>query len=84
MEILREPSCQNWYARKATFARSRLCQRGRNYMLHAAWYLARLYEISYVKGVERNKKIAIFKTVKTSFNPIDIIFTYMHCFDPLY
>ena len=24
-------------------------------MLHAAWYLARLYEISYVKRVERNK-----------------------------
>ena len=23
--------------------------------LHAAWYVARLYEISYVKGVERNK-----------------------------
>ena len=25
-------------------------------MLHAAWYVARLYKISYVKGVERNKK----------------------------
>ena len=25
------------------------------YMLHAAWYLARLYEISYVERVERNK-----------------------------
>ena len=24
-------------------------------MLHATWYVARLYEISYVKGVERNK-----------------------------
>ena len=24
-------------------------------MLHAAWYVARLYEISNVKGVERNK-----------------------------
>ena len=24
-------------------------------MLHAAWYLARLYEISYVERVERNK-----------------------------
>ena len=24
-------------------------------MLHAAWYVARLYEISYVEGVERNK-----------------------------
>ena len=24
-------------------------------MLHAAWYDARFYEISYVKGVERNK-----------------------------
>ena len=24
-------------------------------MLHAAWYVARLQEISYVKGVERNK-----------------------------
>ena len=24
-------------------------------MLHAAWYVARLYEIPYVKGVERNK-----------------------------
>ena len=23
--------------------------------LHAAWYVARFYEISYVKGVERNK-----------------------------
>ena len=32
-----------------------VCRRGRNYMLHAAWYLARFYEISYVKGVERNK-----------------------------
>ena len=29
--------------------------KGRNYMLHAAWYFARLYGISYVKGVERNK-----------------------------
>ena len=28
---------------------------GRNYMLHAAWYVARLYKISYVKEVERNK-----------------------------
>ena len=24
-------------------------------MLHAAWYVARFYKISYVKGVERNK-----------------------------
>ena len=24
-------------------------------MLHAAWYVARLYKISYVEGVERNK-----------------------------
>ena len=24
-------------------------------MLHAAWYVARLYEISYVERVERNK-----------------------------
>ena len=24
-------------------------------MLHAAWYLAKFYKISYVKGVERNK-----------------------------
>ena len=24
-------------------------------MLHAAWYVARFYEISYVEGVERNK-----------------------------
>ena len=24
-------------------------------MLHAAWYLARFYNMSYVKGVERNK-----------------------------
>ena len=24
-------------------------------MLHAAWYVARLYKIPYVKGVERNK-----------------------------
>ena len=23
--------------------------------LHAAWYVARLYEISYAEGVERNK-----------------------------
>ena len=29
---------------------------GQNYMLHAAWYLARFYEISYVGGVKRNKK----------------------------
>ena len=33
-----------------------VCQRGQNYMLHAAWYLTRFYEISYVKGVKRNKK----------------------------
>ena len=46
---------KNWFARKASFARSRVCQWGQNYMLHAAWYLARLYEISYVKGVKRNK-----------------------------
>ena len=25
-------------------------------MLHAAWYVARFYKISYVKGVKRNKK----------------------------
>ena len=25
------------------------------YMLHAAWYLARFYKMSYVEGVERNK-----------------------------
>ena len=32
------------------------CVKGvKNYMLHAAWYVARFYEISYVKGVERNK-----------------------------
>ena len=24
-------------------------------MLHTAWYVTRFYEISYVKGVERNK-----------------------------
>ena len=24
-------------------------------MLHAAWYVARLYEISYFEGVERNR-----------------------------
>ena len=24
-------------------------------MLHAAWYVARLYEICYVEGVKRNK-----------------------------
>ena len=24
--------------------------------LHAAWYLARFYKMSYVEGVERNKK----------------------------
>ena len=41
--------------RKATFARSRVCQRGQNYMMHAAWYLARFYKMSYVEGVERNK-----------------------------
>ena len=40
---------------KQVFARSSICRRGRNFMLHAAWYVARLYEISYVKGVERNK-----------------------------
>ena len=42
--------------RKASFARSRVCQRGRRSMLHAAWYLARLYKY-YVEGVERNKII---------------------------
>ena len=40
---------------KQSFARCRVCQRGQNYMLHAAWYVARLYEIPYVEGVERNK-----------------------------
>ena len=29
--------------------------------LYAACYVARLYEISYVKGVKRNKKIAIIQ-----------------------
>ena len=43
------------HVRKATFARSRVCQKGRNYMLHAAWYVARFYEISYVEGVKINK-----------------------------
>ena len=28
---------------------------GQNYMLHAAWCVARFCEISYVEGVERNK-----------------------------
>ena len=27
----------------------------KNYMLHAAWYVARFYKISYVEGVKRNK-----------------------------
>ena len=27
----------------------------RGWKLHAAWYVARLYEISYVEGVERNE-----------------------------
>ena len=40
---------------KTGFARSRVCRRGRNYMLHPAWYVARLYKISYVEGVKRNK-----------------------------
>ena len=44
------------YARKATFARSRVCQRGQRSMLHAAWYPARVYKY-YVEGVERNKII---------------------------
>ena len=46
---------KNWLVRKASFARSRVCRRGQNYMLHAAWYVARLYEICYVEGVKRNK-----------------------------
>ena len=36
---------------------------GQNYMLHAAWCLARLYKISYVKGVKRNKN---------SYNTVDL------------
>ena len=31
--------------------------------LHAAWYVARLYKISYVEGVERNKN---------SYNTVDL------------
>ena len=46
---------KKWFVRKASFARSRVCQRGQNYMLHAAWYVARLYKIPYVEGAERNK-----------------------------
>ena len=30
-------------------------ERGQNYMLHPAWYLARFYKMSYVEGVKRNK-----------------------------
>ena len=44
------------FARKASFARSRVCQRCRRSMLHAAWYPARLYKY-YVEGVKRNKII---------------------------
>ena len=46
----------NWSARKASFARSRVCRRCQRSMLHAAWYPARLYKY-YVEGVERNKII---------------------------
>ena len=47
---------KNWFARKASFARSRVCRRCRRSMLHAAWYPARLYKY-YVEGVKRNKII---------------------------
>ena len=47
---------KNWYAQKASFAKSRVCGRGQQCILHAACNVARLYDISYVKGVERNKK----------------------------
>ena len=47
---------KNWFVRKASFARSRVCRRCRRSMLHAAWYPATLYKY-YVEGVERNKII---------------------------
>ena len=45
-------------------------------MLHATWYVARFYEISYVEGVERNKNshntvhtfISYVEGVKSSFD----------------
>ena len=36
-------------------------------MLHAAWYLARLYEISYVEGVKRNKNSTNTVDLRHSF-----------------
>ena len=33
-KYLKNLPAKNWFARKANFARSRVCRRGRNYMLH--------------------------------------------------
>ena len=55
LEILREPSHQKLVCKKSNCCKIQVCQRIWNYMLHAAWYLARLYEICYIKGVKRNK-----------------------------
>ena len=50
-------------------------------MLHAAWYVARLYEICYVEGVKRNKNshntvdlrhLSLISYVKGVKSPFDL------------
>ena len=60
--VLQDPGYVKGVKSAYCFARSRVCQRGQKCILHAA-SVARLYKISYVKGVERNKKIAIIQQI---------------------
>ena len=61
LEILRKSSHQKLVCEKSKFCKIQGMSKGSK--LHAAWYLARFYEISYVEGVERNKN---------SHNTVDI------------
>ena len=89
LKILRNLPTKNWFARKATFARSRVCWRDWRSMLHAAWYPARLYKY-YVECVKRNKIIInkysrphlrlLFVTLEVS----KTLHTHMNRMKPLY
>ena len=50
---INKTSRQKLVSEKSKFCKIQGISKGSK--LHAAWYVARLYEISYVEGVERNK-----------------------------
>ena len=50
LEILKKSSCQKLVCEKSKFCKIQGMSKGSK--LHAAWYVARLYKISYVEEVE--------------------------------